>query len=261
VNIFCRGEQNGQGADDLARNQDRSKVVQQVWRDALTKLCLDRQMPWQGACASNVHARESSSRTMVSLQNCAGQIPVRQEGTGAQNLAGQSCQQRCQRIDLQQADGRLQSQAQSQVPGVKLTGTVNFEQLDSECLQLLERSSGQRAKIANVDNEDKSTIGLRSLESQDNPIRSPVEAHDDFAKPTTELVTNGTDLSARESRTPASCDATRRTHMDTFSAWQCLVISKDEDDDENDSEIPFTVAVRTTRELHRTGYVLAADEP
>jgi hypothetical protein len=163
VNIFCRGEQNGQGADDLARNQDRSKVVQQVWRDALTKLCLDRQMPWQGTCASNVRSRESSSRTMVSLQNCAGEIPVRQEGTGAQNLAEQSCQQR---IDLQQADGRLQSQAQSQVPGVKLTGTINFELLDSECIQLLERSSGQRAKIANVDNEDKSTIGVRSLESQ-----------------------------------------------------------------------------------------------
>ena len=33
----------------------------------------------------------------------------------------------------------------------------------------------------------------------------------------------------------------------------------DEDDKEN--EIPHTVAMRTTGELHRAGYVFAADEP
>ena len=189
---------------------------------------------------------------MVYLQNCAGQIPVMQERTGAQNLAEQSCQQR---IDLQQADGR---QAQSQVPGVKLTGTINFEQLGrSECIQLFGRSSDHRVTSANVGNEDQSTLGLRSFEAQGDPIRSPVEVRNDFAKPTTEFGSHATDLSARDPFTLASCDATIPTDMDTFSAWQCLVIS-DEDDDEN--EIPFTVAMRTTRELHHTGYVCAADE-
>ncbi len=163
---------------------------------------------------------------MVSLQNCAGQIPVRQEGTGAQNLAEQSCQQR---IDLQQADGRLQSQAQSQVPGVKITRTENFEHR-SECIQLFGPSSDHRVTGANVGNGDKSIIGLRSLELQGNPSRGTVEALDDFAKPTTELVTNATDLSARESRTPASCDATQRTNTAASSAWQCYMRWKGEDD-------------------------------
>ena len=101
-NVVCRDEQNGQVENELSRSQDRLNSVEHVWKDDLEKLCLERQMPWQGTCASNVRSRESSSRTMVSMQNCAGQIPVRQEGTGAPNPE-QSCQQR---IDLQKADGR-----------------------------------------------------------------------------------------------------------------------------------------------------------
>jgi hypothetical protein len=110
-NVVCRDEQNGQVENELSRSQDRLNSVEHVLKDKLEKLCLERQMPWQGTCASNVRSRESSSRTMVSMQNCAGQIPVRQEGTGAPNPE-QSCQQR---IDLQKADGRT---LRSKQPGV-----------------------------------------------------------------------------------------------------------------------------------------------
>jgi hypothetical protein len=225
VNIFCRGEQNGQGTDDLARNQDRSKVVQQVWRDALTKLCLDRQMPWPSAYASDMRRRDSSSQT--TRTECDSQMLRIQEGAGAPNRAEQSRQQR---IDLPQADGRLESHSQQRVLAgtVGLTGTSIYA--DSECFRLPERSSDHRVTIANAGNEDKSNIDLRSIESQGNPIRSPVEAHVDFVKSTTELVTNAPDLSAREQRPPASCDATQRPSTAAFYAWQCYNRWQGEDD-------------------------------
>jgi hypothetical protein len=66
-NVVCRDEQNGQVENELSRSQDRLNSVEHVWKDDLEKLCLERQMPWQGTCASNVRSRESSSRTMVSM--------------------------------------------------------------------------------------------------------------------------------------------------------------------------------------------------
>ncbi len=70
-----------------------------------------RRMPSKATCASNVCYREPSSPTMTSRTDCDGQLPVKQEGAGAPNLAEQLCRQR---TDLQQADGRLQSHAPTQ---------------------------------------------------------------------------------------------------------------------------------------------------
>ena len=252
VNIFCRDEQNRKGADDLVRNQNRPGLVQQVWKRELEKLCLARQMPTKSAYASNMRKRDSSSQT--TRTQCDSQMLRMQEGAGAPNLAEQPCRQR---TDLQQADGRLQSHSHEQVPAVPavgLTGTSIFDNADSECIQLFGRSSDHRVTDANVGNEDRSIIDLLSLESQGNPSRSPVEAHDDFAMTTTKLVTNATDLSSRDHFTPVSCDATLRTNAGIFSAWANFDLSDEEDVD--DDMLPLPRAMQAARKIEHSGYKL-----
>jgi hypothetical protein len=129
---------------------------------------------------------------------------------------------------MQKADGRTLKFEQ---PGLlEYSSVLNFELNKSECIQLFGPNSDRRVTGANVGIADKSIIGLPSLESQGNPIRSQVEAHNDLVKSTTELVNNATDLSAREQRTAASGDATQRTITAASSAWQCYMRWKGEDD-------------------------------
>ena len=248
VNIFCRDEQNGKGADDLERNQNRPDLVQQVWKRELKKLCLARQMPTKSAYALNMRKRDSSSQTTRTEYD--SQMLRMHGGAGAPNLAEQP---------LQQADGRLQSHSQEQVPAVPavgLTGTSIFVNADSKCSQLPEQSSGQRVNRSNVGNGDKSTISLESSEGRGYPMQGTVEARDDFAKPTTELVTNATDLSSRHHFESASCDATRRTETDAFSAWEHLLNEEDVDND----MLPHTRAMQEARRIEHRGYKLGAGD-
>jgi hypothetical protein len=174
------------------------------------------------------------------------------KGAGAPNLAEPS---RRQRTNLQQADGRLQSHSQKHVPAVPvgLTGTSIFD--NSECIQLFERSSDHRVTIANAGNEDESNIDLRSLESQGNPIRSPVEAHDDFAMKTTELVTDATDLRSRDHATSETCDTALRTDAGNLSAWARFDFLEDEMDVDDDM-LPHTREMQEARRIEHSGYRL-----
>jgi hypothetical protein len=254
VNVPCRAEQNVHAEHGMTRSPKRTDPGEKIWRLALKQTRDAKRMPVTATCASNVRSGESSSHTMVSRQDCAGQLPVKQEGAGAPNLAEQPCRQR---TDLQQADGRLQSHSQEQVPAVPavgLTGTSIFDNADSECIQLFGRSSDHRVTDANVGNEDKSAIDLRNIKSQGNPIRSPVEAHNDFAKPTTELVTNATDLSAQDRSQPEICDAALRTNTGILTEWEHFDSSDEEGVD--DDMLPHTRAMQEARRIEHSGHKL-----
>jgi hypothetical protein len=73
----------------------------------------------------------------------------------------------------------------------------------------------------------------------------------DFAKPTTEHVTNVTDLSARENFTSTTCDATQRTITVASSAWQCYMRWKGEDD-----ILTIPREMNAARDCEQRGYTL-----
>jgi hypothetical protein len=254
VNVLCRGEQPVQAKDELTRPQDRTASVTQVWQDALEKtrcgqIRFVKRMPTTTACASNVRSRDSSSQT--TRTKCDSQMLRMQEGAGAPNLAEQP---RRQRTNLQQADEdcrvTVTHRNKYHLCGtVGLTGTSIFD-ADSTCSQLPERSSDHRVTIANVGNENKSIIDFRSLESKGNPIRSPVEAHDDFAMTTTELVTNARDLSQ-----PETCDTALRTDAGNLSAWAHFDFLEDEEDLDDDMLV-HTRAMQEARRIEHSGYRL-----
>ncbi len=85
-----------------------------------------------------------------------------------------------------------------------------------------------------------------------------MEAHVDFAKPTTELVTNATDLSSRDHFTSASWDATRPTDSDAFSAWGHFDFEDEEDVD--DDMLPLPRAMQEARRIEHSGYRLGAGD-
>jgi hypothetical protein len=254
VNVLCRGEQTGQATDELTRSQDRTDSVTEVWQNALEQIRFVKRMPTTTACASNVSRRDSSSQTTRTA--CDSLMLGKNEGAGAPNLAEQP---RRQRTNLQQADGRLQSHSHEQVPAVPvgLTGTSIFD--DSKCIQLFGRSSDHRVTGANVGNENESIIDFRSLESQGNPIRGPVEAHDDFAMTTTELVTNATDPSSRDHVTSETCDTALRTDAGNLSAWARFDFLEDEMDVDDDM-LPHTRAMQEARRIEDSGYRLGPED-
>jgi hypothetical protein len=220
VNVSCRDEQNVKAEDRMTSSQDRPDAVRQVWKDELKKLCLARRMPSTATCASNVCSGESRSHTMVSWQDCAGQLPVKKERAGAPNLAEQSHQQR---IDLQQADGRPVKFEPKGVLEQSVHGILNCDHDSAKCIQLLGRSSGRRARSANASNGDQSPIDLRSIECQGSSIRSPGTAYTAIAGMTTEL-----DLSAQDLSETASRDATMRTGTAVFNNWKQFMLQEED---------------------------------
>ena len=220
VNVSCRDEQNVKAEDRLTSSQDRPDAVRKVWKDELKKLCLARRMPSTATCASNVCSGESSSHTMVSWHDCAGQLPVKKERAGAPNLAEQSRQQR---IDLQQADGRPVKFEPKGVLEQSVHGILNCDHDSAKCIQLLGRSSGRRARSANASNGDQSPIDLRSIECQGSSIRSPGTAYTAIAGMTTEL-----DLSAQDLSETASRDATMRTGTAVFNNWKQFMLQEED---------------------------------